>query len=168
MVIKFNDKLDTESFNEFADLFIDALTKTEQGTRLKVFFTTGGGEVSSAYAMYELLEPYKDYIEIYVVDALMSSGIILLYLLKDFDVYLTDLDAEFLIHKIHCKLNTSHPNKDKIEVDLKIYNKKLGVLFKKLGLQEDKVERFNNGDDVYLTVKELIIMFPNVKIKKYL
>jgi len=168
MVIKFSDKLTTETFNDFADLFADGLNKTEQGTKLKIFFTTSGGEVSCAYALFELLNKYKEHIEFYVVDAMMSSGIILLYLMRDFDVYITDLDAELLIHKIHTKVNTSHPTKRQVEADINNYNKKLHNMFKRLGLSEDKLQRFNNTEDVFLTVKELITMFPNIKVKKYL
>lgn len=168
MVIKFSDKLGTDKFNEFADLFLDGLNKTEQGEKLKIFFTTTGGEVSCVYALYELLNKYREHIEFYVVDAMMSSGIILLHLMRDFTVFITDLDAQLLIHKVHMRIDTSHPDKGQIELDLKAYNRKLYALFRKLGLSEDKLEKFNSGDDVYLTTKELTTMFPNIKIKKYL
>jgi len=168
MVIKFSDKLDTDTFNDFADLLLDGLSKTEQGDKLKIFFSTTGGEVSCAYALYELLNKYKDHIEFYVVDTMMSSGIILLYFMRDFDIYIIDLDAELVIHKIYSKINTSHPAKKEVEISLNGYNKKLYNLFKKLGLSDDKLQKFNNTEDVYLSTKELMQLFPNIKLKKYI
>jgi len=31
-----------------------------------------------------------------------------------------------------------------------------------------KLEKFNNTEDVYLTSKELMTIFPNIKLKKYI
>jgi ATP-dependent protease ClpP protease subunit len=168
MVIKFSDKLNTDTFNEFADLLLDGLSRTPEGDKLKIFFTTSGGEVSCAYALYELLNKYKEHIEFYIVDAMMSSGIILLYFMREFDIYMIDLDLELVIHKIHSRIDTSHPVKKQAEASIDSYNKKLYNLFKKIGLSDAKLEKFKNTEDVYLTGRELMIMFPNIKLKKYI
>ena len=164
----FDDRLSVKSFEQFSVDFMDGLNKTGQDDKLKVFFSTSGGSIIAAYAFYELLNKYKDYIEIIIGHQMTSAGAIMVHLLNDFDLYITDLDLEMMIHNANAQINTAYPDKNKYETDLKNYNKKLFSVFKKRGLSESKLQELQKGNDVYLTTKEILQIFPNIKVKKYL
>lgn len=168
MVIMFDNKLDIKSFEQFSISIEDGLSKTNENDKLIIFFSTPGGSVIAAYAFYELFKKYKDYIQIIIGHQMTSAGAILLHLLEGFEVYVTDLDLEVMIHNIHAQINTAYPDKNKYEADLKAYNKKLYNLFKKKELSEDKLKELQAGKNIYLTSKEIHQMFPYLKVKKYL
>lgn len=164
----FDDKLSVKSFEQFSIDLMDGLTKTSEDDKLKVFFSTSGGSIIAAYAFYELLKKYKDYIEIIIGHQMTSAGAILVHLMYDFNLYITDLDLEMMIHNVSAQINTAYPDKIKYETDLKNYNKRLFTVFKKRGLSESKLKELQEGKDIYLTTKEILEVFPNIKVRKYL
>lgn len=164
----FDDKLSIKSFEQFSMNLMDGLSKTTENDKLKVFFSTSGGSIIAAYAFYELLDKYKEYIEIIIGHQMTSAGAIMVHLMSDFDLYITDLDLEMMIHNVNAQINTAYPDRNKYEADLKNYNKRLFSVFKKRGLSESKLQELQKGSDVYLTTKEILQIFPNVKVKKYI
>lgn len=168
MVIIFNDCLTEKSFKDFSENLYDSLSKTPETDKLKIFFSTSGGSVVVMYAFYELINRYKDYIEIILGNQIASAGVILLHLLEDLDISVNDVDLEVMLHEASADVNTGYPDKPKFENDLKLYNKKIYNLFKKRGLGEEKLKEFKNGRDVYLSNKEFLEMFPTIKVRKYI
>lgn len=164
----FDDKLSIKTFEQFSIDMMDALAKTPEEDKLIIFFSTPGGSVLASYAFFELLKKYKDYIEIVIGHQMTSAGAIMLHLLDGFNVYTTDLDLEVMFHCVRADINTSYPDRAKYEADLKSYNKRFYTILKKRGLEESKLKEFQEGKDVYLSIKDMLQVFPYIKVKKYL
>jgi ATP-dependent protease ClpP protease subunit len=168
MIVTFDDSIELESFLDFQNDLIDALSKINEDEEITVYFSTCGGSIAYTYCIYDLIKKYEKYIKIVFHTQLASAGFLLLYLLRDSNIYITDISPEFMIHKVGANIHTNYLEKENYEKELTAYNKKLITIFKKLGLSEKNIEKFNRKEDVYLKRTEVLEMFPNLKTIKYI
>ena len=145
----FENDIDSETVQDLID-------KIDDKEKIKLYFTTHGGYTPWAEFLRDYLNSRKDDIEIIFTNFVASCGTMLLVGFEGKVTFSDELDT-LLFHKIdrelyHQRKQTKDP-KELRKMD-KEYNKNLSEKFRKLGLNDKEIKKFNKGEDVVLYKKD--------------
>jgi len=163
MTIIFDDELKVNAIDTLTnnlDLLARGLGKHET---IDVYFSTNGGENALMYPVLNTFRKYSDKIVIYLTYEMNSCGMLMLWYLRDYNIYMLPSFQCGLIHCIAFDSWTNSPLKDTLELEVTQENALWASRFKKLGLDNKSLDKFYNKEDVYLSRKQILALFPNIE-----
>lgn len=153
----FDNNIEVDTVQELIDIL-------SQHEKIDLYFSTEGGEVSSANILISYLNSRKNDIVVYITEALISAGVLLLTDFKGKIVLTEDLDF-ILAHKIDRLVYTNRKQLVETKVllaQLVEVNKKIADKLLKIGFTPKEIKEYNSGKDVILYRKD----FNRLKITK--
>lgn len=150
--------------------FIEDFNRLDFQNYITVYLNSEGGELISMYVIKDLLERYNQLVELVAVGNLMSAA---------FDLFFeVNLDKKRIvtptIGMIHQSSNDIRVQADgklrdpftkAMKHDMLLDNKMHIKTLKTIGLNEEELKLFNNGEDVFFTTQRLQQFLKNAQVK---
>lgn len=163
MTIIFDDEINLKSVDRFTNDLDNMVRILGKDETIDLYLSTNGGENGLMYALVNTIKKYSDKLVIYLIDIMYSSGFLMLWYLRDYNIYMLPSYQISMMHTVACKVSTRDVEMDVIIEELNKENALWASRFIELGVSKEDINKFYNKQDVYLSREQTLKLFPNIQ-----
>ncbi len=162
MTIIFDDEINVDSVEKFCIDLDNIMRGLEEGETVDLYISTNGGHNAYMHVLINSINKYADKLVIYLTDIMQSCGFIMLWYLRNFNIYALPSFRESMIHKVDMVHSVSNKHFNRRTQRINEDNKTWYARWKELGLSKKDLKRFKNNRDIYFSREQTLELFPNI------